>query len=223
MDWLSSRSERTMLRYHVLGTGLLSALVWSGAMPFAAAVETAMKVGARWDEGVTSLGVSELAKADMPESEENLGWLRFNRVRMMVEGRSVISFTASPSDLPRADAPSRPFWFSSTASEDPVKIETARDVRAALESMNLASWSPRLPRPLPIPSADIKGWLASPLHPIAAACRWSFYNYLLATPDSTLMFLDNIATIGGRPIGAARPEEFQERMRLSTRKVTGLD
>ena len=222
MDWLSARSGDTPLRYHVVGTGLLSALVWSGALTFAGAVETAMKVGSRWDDGVTSLGTAELAKAGKPDSEENLGWLRFKRVRMMVEGRSVISFTASPDDLPCVDAPSRPFWYSATATEDPVRLETPRDVRTALESMNLASWSPRLPRPLPIPSADIKGWLASQLHPIASACRWSFYNYLLATPDSALMFLDHIATLGGRPIPAGtRPDEFQDRLRLSTRKVTG--
>ena len=223
MDWLTARADNAPLRYHVLGTGLLSALVWSGALPFASAVETAIKVGSRWDDGVTNLGLEELTKAGKPETKENLGWLRFNRIRMMVEGRSVISFIPSPADLPRVDAPSRPFWFSPTAADEPVKLETSRDVRAALESMNLASWSPRLPRPLPTASADIKGWLASPMHPIAGACRWSFYNFLLATPDSVSLFLDNIATLGSRQNTTPRTEEFKERLQLSTRRVTGPD
>jgi hypothetical protein len=219
MDWLSVRAGEAPLRYHIVGTGLLSALVWSGALTFAGAVDTAVKVGSRWDEGVLALGAAELQRARKPESEENLGWLRFRRVRHMVEGRSVISFTASPADLPRVEAPSRPFWFSPTAAEEPIRIETARDVKSALESMNLASWSPRLPRPLPVAGADVKGWLVSSQHPMAAACRWSFSNYLLATPDSASMFLDHIGVLGGRVGTPARPEEFQqERLRLS-RKI----
>jgi hypothetical protein len=220
MEWLSVRAGEAPLRYHVVGTGLLSALVWSGALTFAVALETAIKVGTRWDEGVLSLGVAELQKARKPETEENLGWLRFRRVRHMVEGRSVISFTASPSDLPRMDAPSRPFWFSPTAAEEPVRIETARDVKSALESMNLASWSPRLPRQLPVAGADVKGWLVSSQHPMAATCRWSLYNYLLATPESALMFLDHIAVLGGRIVTPTRPEDFQQdRLRLSSKKI----
>ena len=106
-----------------------------------------------------------------------------------------------------------------------VRCRPVRDVQAALESMNLSSWSPRLPRPLPTITADVKGWLVSPQHPMASACHWSVYNYLLATPDSSLMFLDHIAALGCRPLLGSSPEgvpdEFKERLRLSRIKVTG--
>ena len=71
-------------------------------------------------------------------------------------------------------------------------------------------------------TADVKGWLVSPQHPMASVCRWSVYNYLLATPDSSLMFLDHIAALGCRaPLAGPKPEEFKERLRLSRIKVTG--
>ena len=126
------------------------------------------------------------------------------------------------------EAPSRPFWFSPMASDEPVLLETVRDVQWALESMNLGSWSPSLPRPLPMITADVKGWLVSPQHPMASTCRWSVYNYLLATPDSTQLFLDHIAAMGRRPMLVPQPtgvpqtkEVQEERLRLSRIKVTG--
>jgi hypothetical protein len=118
-------------------------------------------------------------------------------VRQVVEGRASISLAADPSDFPQFDAPSRPFWFSATAKDDPVWIETKQDVRMALEAMNLASWSPDVPKPLAEDrsSGRVRGWLASPMHPVATACHWSVYNYLLATPDASLLFLDHIASL----------------------------
>jgi len=130
---------------------------------------------------------------------------------------------ATAKDVPAVEAPSRPFWFSVTASDEPVLLETVRDVQWAVESMNLSSWSPRLPRPLPMTTADVKGWLVSPQHPMASACNWSVYNYLLATPDSTMLFLDHIAAMGRRTMFAPETTEQvqEERLRLSRIKVTG--
>ena len=84
--------------------------------------------------------------------------------------------------------------------------------------MNLASWSSELP---PVASEPVRGWLVSPQHPMASACRWSVYNYLLATPQSAVLFLDHIAALGRRPLSTPRPEEFQERLRLSRMKIIG--
>jgi len=105
-------------------------------------------------------------------------------------------------------------------------VETTRDVQWALESMNLASWAPRIPRVLPATTADVKGWLISPQHPMASACRWSVYNYLLATPNSALLFLDYIAAMGRRTAftpesSASGGKEFQQERLLSRIKVTG--
>ncbi len=228
MGWLSTRAGDIPLRYHVLGTGLLSALVSCGSLSFEGAVRTAEKMGSRWDDAVASLAAEELEKSGRQRTDENLGWLHFHRVREIIEGRSVVSMAASSKDVPSVEAPSRPFWFSPIASDEPVLLETVRDVQWALESMNLGSWSPSLPRPLPLATADVKGWLVSPQHPMASTCRWSVYNYLLATPDSTQLFLDHIAAMGRRPmlapqpIGAPQTKEVQEeRLRLSRIKVTG--
>jgi hypothetical protein len=222
MDWLSARADGAPFRFHVVGTALLSALVWSSAMTFDDAVRTAVKVGARWDASLTSLVEAELGRNGTTPSEENLGWLRFDRVRQILEGRAVVSLGTSGNDFPDVDAPWRPFWFSTTANAEPVLIETARDVQYALESMDLASWSPALPKRLPTDCADrVRGWLVSPLHPMASTCRWSVYNYLLATPNAGLFFLDHIAAVGRRPVMAPRPEEFQKRLRLQRAKVTG--
>jgi hypothetical protein len=56
---------------------------------------------------------------------------------------------------------------------------------------------------------------------MAAICRWSVYNYLLATPETAVLFLDHIAALGRRPLAAPRPEAFQERLRLSRMKIVG--
>ena len=87
--------------------------------------------------------------------------------------------------------------------------------------MNLLSWSPKSPKPLA--NDSVHGWLVSPLHPMAATCRWSMYNYLLATPASGLLFLRHIAELGRVPaaVGLPQPEVFQNRLRLSRMKVTG--
>ena len=222
MEWLSVHADGAPFRFHVLGTGLISALVWSGAMSFDTAVAMALKVGGSWDASLTSLAEEELTRTGAARTEENLGWVRFDRVRQILERRSSTSLGISGSDLPAVHAPLRPFWFSATAKEEPVLIETARDARSALESMNLSSWSPDLPKRLPADCADrVRGWLVSPQHPMAAACRWSVYNYLLATPKSAVLFLDHIAALGRRPMAAPRPDAFQERLRLSRMKVIG--
>jgi hypothetical protein len=226
MGWLSSRAGDVPFRYHVLGTGLMSALVWSGSLSFESAVNTAVRVGTRWDASIKSLATEELRKNGKETTEDNLGWLCFHRVREILEGRSVLSLAATKSDVPLVEAPSRPFWFSVTAHDEPVLLETVRDVQWALESMNIASWAPRVPRPLPTATADVKGWLVSSQHPMASASRWSVYNYLLATPNSALLFLDHIAAMGRRP--ALAPEakskegkELQPERLLSRIKVTG--
>jgi hypothetical protein len=196
MEWLTVRAADRPLQFHVIGTGLLSSLVWSGALPFQSAIRTAVKLGIRWDAKLGTMAHEDLRRSGSTPTEENLGWRRFHRVRQLVEGRAGVSLAADPSDFPQFDAPSRPFWFSATAKVEPVWIETKKDVRMALELMNLASWSPDVPKPVAEDrtSGRVRGWLASPMHPVASACHWSFYNYLLATPDASLLFLDHIAT-----------------------------
>jgi hypothetical protein len=225
MEWLRTRAENAPLRFHVLGTGLLSALVWSGSLSFEGAVKTALKLGSCWDTSLTALASEELDRKGIERSEENIGWLRFHHMRQILEGRTVVSLPASADDMPKVEAPSRPFWFSVTVGDEPVLLETVRDVQLALESMDTASWTPRPPRHLPTEGPNrVRGWLASPQHPIASRCRWSFYNYLLATPQSALLFLDHIAALGCQPAvtpDAPKTEEFQERLRLSRIKVTG--
>jgi hypothetical protein len=222
MEWLSARADGAPFRFHVVGTGLIAALVWTGAMTFDSAVTMASKIGTSWDASLTAIAEEELERTGVERSEENLGWLRFDRVRQTLEGKSSLSLGVSGSDLPVVDAPLRPFWFSATAKEDPILIKTVRDVLLAMESMDLASWSPNLPKHLPADCADrVRGWLVSPEHPMASACRWSVYNYLLATPKSAVLFLDHIAALGRRPQSAPRPPEIQDRMRLSRMKVIG--
>jgi len=198
MDWLTVRAADRPLRFHVIGTGLLSALVWSGALSYPEVVRTAVKIGIRWDESLKALALEDLKRSGMAQTEENLGWRRFHRVRQIVEGRANLSLPVTSEDLPRVEGPSRPFWFSATGKDEPVRIETVQEVRAALEAMNLASWSPDIPKTQAHDqTADrVRGWLVSPMHPAASACHWSVYNYLLATPDAATLFLEHIASRG---------------------------
>jgi len=212
MDWLRQRAEEAPLRFHVLGTGLLSALVSSGAVGFAEAVKAASRIGRRWDQ---TLG----ERAD-GKTEDAIGWSRFHRVGKLLEGRSTLSLGIAREDLPPIDAPAPPFWYSSNAEEAPVLVRTAQEAIAALESVNIRSWSPVVPSAAGEP---IRGWLVSSLHPMARICRWSVSNYLLATPASSMLFLDHIAASAQKPLAAAetKNEAFQNRLRLSRMKVTG--
>ncbi len=198
MDWLTVRASGRNFRFHVIGTGLLSALVWSGALPLTAAIRTAAKIGMAWDAELSGKAETEIKTAGASLSEENIGWRRFHLVRRVVEGRAKISLSIPAYDLPQVDGPSRPFWYSATAKDEPLRIETPQDVRTALESMNFVSWSPDAPGPLvqDRKAGRIRGWLISPMHPMASACHWSMYNYLLATPSASLLFLDHIAALG---------------------------
>jgi hypothetical protein len=213
LDWVGHRASQVPLRFHVIGTALLSALVSSGSIKFAEAVNSAMKFGARWDETLRSLGSAR--------TEDEAGWYRFQQVRRLMEGRSALSLAVSREDLPAPDAPSRPFWYSPTAKDEPVLISTAPEAASALESLNLSSWA-YTSKPAQAANERVRGWLASPLHPMASLCRWSVSNYLLATPASVTLFLDHIAPIGVAPVlrlPAAEP--IQNRFRLSRIKVTG--
>jgi len=196
MEWLTVRAADRPIQFHVIGTGLLSSLVWSAALPFQSAIRTAVKLGIRWDAKLGTMAHEDIKRSGSTPTEENLGWRRFHRVRQLVEGRAGVNLAADPSDFPQFDAPSRPFWFSATAKDEPIWIETKKDVRKALELMNLGSWSPDVPKPIAEDrnSGRARGWLASPMHPVASTCHWSFYNYLLATPDASLLFLHHIAT-----------------------------
>ena len=198
LDWLSSREPDASFRIHVIGTGLVSALVWSGAIQFSSAVTSLTKIGAHWDRSLTAVAEEELKAAKVNLDEHSVGWLRFFEVRRIIEGRNRVarglSFSALRDHLPQSDAPSRPFWYSSSAGVKPVLIQTSRDVQKALQSMNLNSWSAGTPAR--IGAERLRGWLVSSLHPMASVCRWSVSNYLLATPQATLLFLDHIATLG---------------------------
>jgi hypothetical protein len=220
MEWLTARAGDTPMRFHVVGTALMSALVWSGALSFESAVQTTADVGARWDNSLTGLVEDELSRNKTERSADNIGWLRFHRIRQLIEGKATLAIAMSRERLPSVEAPAQPFWFSATAQEEPVLIQTSQDARAAMESMNLLSWSPKAPKP--IGNDTVHGWLVSALHPMAAACRWSVYNYLLATPASSLLFLRHIAELGRVAAGIQpEPQVFQNRLRLSRMKVSG--
>ena len=210
LDWMTRHSSEVPLRLHVIGTSLVSALVSSGAITFEAGVTSALKFGKHWDDAV--LGLSEASTRD------EIGWARFEQVRGLIEGRSSLALGVSSEDMPSTNAPRRPFWYSPTANEPPVLITTAQDAAAALETMNLSSWSCALPK---ADGEPIRGWLVSPLHPIARTCRWSVSNYLLATPGAATLFLDHIATLGRTPLIHLTAESIQNRFRLSKMKVTG--
>ncbi len=194
LEWLSHRAADVPLRFQVMGTALLSALVWSGALPFASAVKAALKIGERWDKSIDAM-------VDV-ENQDDRGWLRFETVRNLVEGRSNVSLAVAREDLPRLSAPARPFWYCANAREHPILIETAHDATAVLETLNIASWSAAMPK---ANDDSIRGWLVSPLHPMARACRWSFSNYLLATPGAVTLFVDHIASIGRAPVMMIEP------------------
>jgi len=218
MEWLSSRADGAPLRFHAIGSSLMSAMVWAGSITFENAVKMAVRVGTRWDNSVSALAEKELQDRGVACTEENLGWQRFNFVRRILEGRHVLSLGGSGTDVPPLEAPSRPVWFSPTPNDEPVLLETVRDVRYALESMDLSSWSPRVPQPLPLECpSPVQGYLISPLHPMAANCRWSVYNYLLSTPKASLLFLDHIAALGRLPMVAMNTKEIQDRVRISSR------
>jgi hypothetical protein len=211
LDWMMRHASDVPLGIHVIGTGLLSALVSSGSITFESSVTSALKFGKRWDDTVSDL--VEGAAAD------EIGWARFRHIRQLIEGRSTVSLGVSAEDLPLPNAPAKPFWYSATPKEPAVLISTAQEAKLALATMNLSSWSCSVPVE---EEKNIRGWLASPLHPVSKECRWSVSNYLLATPASAKLFLDHIATLVGRTPIIHRPAEtVQNRFRLSRIKVTG--
>ncbi|HYR85282.1 MAG TPA: hypothetical protein VE422_14450 [Terriglobia bacterium] len=210
IDWISHRAIDVPLRFHIIGTSLLSALVSTGAITFDDAVKSALKIGARWDE--------TLRERAEGRTDDEIGWSRFLQVGRIIGGGSDLSLAVQHEDLPAVATPSRPFWYSPAASKPPVLIQTAQDAAAALETMNLASWSSELPSGA---SESVRGWLVTPLHPMAHACKWSVSNYLLATPAASALFLDHIATLGRPPVVYAEPTIVQNRFRLSRMKVTG--
>jgi hypothetical protein len=212
LDWIGHRALDVPLRFHVIGTALLSALVSSGSIEFAAAVKSALKFGARWDETMSGLTQTNTA--------EELEWSRFERMRRLIEGRSVTSLAVPREDLPPVAAPAKPFWYSPTMKEDPFLISTAQDAAAALETLNLSSWAYTAPSAMRA-DESVRGWMVSPLHPVARLCRWSFSNYLLATPGSAGLFIDYIAALGRAPVLQLPADELQKRFRLSRMKVTG--
>lgn len=211
MEWIAHRASEVPLRFHVVGTALLSALVSSGSVSFSAAVKSALSFGGRWEATLNGMGQSK--------SDDESGWLQFERMRKLLEGQAVTSLAVPRQDMPQAGAPSRSFWYSPTLHDNPMLITTAQDAALALETLNLSSWASS--------SAElgedesVRGWLISPLHPMARLCRWSVSNYLLATPASVDLFLEHIATMGRTPMFQLPAENVQNRFRLSRIKVTG--
>ncbi len=193
---------------------MIAALVSAGALTFGAAVKSALKFGARWDETLRS---------GEAKTEEEIGWSRFRQVRRLMEGKSSLSLAVAREDLPAVvDAPSRPFWYSPTAKDEPTLISTAQEAVFALDTLNLSSWSYASEKACRNVDEPIRGWLISPLHPMARLCRWSVSNYLLATPVSVTLFLDHIATLGRKPVLQVPADlALQNRFRLSRIKVTG--
>ncbi|MBI4473894.1 MAG: hypothetical protein HY646_14600 [Acidobacteria bacterium] len=220
LDWLSHGASNVPLRYHVIGTGLISALVSSGSITFVSAVRTALNIGARWDASVQTLAQTEAERTSLTKTADEVGWLRFEQIRKLLEARASLSLAVAREDLElgSVQSPSRPFWYSPTSKDTPVLIETARDAAYAMETLDIASWSSTVSKAADEP---IRGWLISALHPLARACRWTVSNYLLATPQASILFLDHIATLGRSPVFAVEPEPAQNRFRLSRIKVTG--
>jgi hypothetical protein len=213
MEWISHRASDVPLRFHVIGTALLSALVSSSSVSFGAAVKSALKFGARWEATMNG--------TEQPNSGEESGWLRFERMKRLMEGRVVTSLAVPRADMPEVSAPSRPFWYSPTLHAEPVLITTSQDAALAFETLNLSSWANSSPAVVQ-PNEAVRGWLISPLHPIARLCpRWSVSNYLLATPALVGLFLDHIAPLGRPPLHLLPSENVQDRFRLSRMKVTG--
>lgn len=212
MDWFRLRAPDIPLRFHVFGTALLSALVSSGALSFGAAVESALKFGARWDDTL-----SDLAEA---QTEDAIGWSRFEQVRKIAAGRSPLALAVAREDLPKVDAPARPFWYSPTPQEPPALISSSQEAAMALETLNIASWSCAFSKSNNEP---IRGWLVAALHPVARFCRRSLCNYLLATPAAATLFIEHIALLGRMTFvqPPADSEALQNRFRLSRIKVTG--
>jgi hypothetical protein len=212
LEFVGHRASQVPLRFHVIGTALMSALVSSGSISFAEAVNSALKFGGRWDETLRNSGNAR--------TDDEAGWSRFGQVRQLMEGRWSLSLAVAREDLPKPGAPSRPFWYSATAKDEPVLISTAPEASAALETLNLSSWA-YTSKPVHVENERVCGWLVSPLHPMASMCKWSVSNYLLATPSSVMLFLDHIATIPKAPVLRLPPEPIQNRFRLSRMKVTG--
>jgi hypothetical protein len=212
LEWLVQRAEDVPLRYRFIGTGLLSGLVSSRSIAFDTAVRLALKVGGRWDETLKATGGTQ--------SEDEIGWSQFHRVRQLILGRDRFSIGIQREDLPAVDAPQRPFWYSPTLQEQPMLLTTAQDVTGALETLNLGSWSGSA-RGSRNQDEPIRGWLVSPLHPLARQCRWTVSNYLLATPKCIALFLEHVATLARTPLVQLPAEPRQNRLRLSRMKVTG--
>jgi len=202
MECVAARAEDTPIRFHAIGTGLYSALIRSGALTFDAALDSMMKVGARWDKAMESMAGDEVS--------------RFEIVDRLVNGRERISLQVAVEDLPKVEAPSEPFWFSVSGNDEPNLLETARDVASALETLNLSSWWTGT---LLLPDHFVSGFLTSPHHPLARRCRGSLSSYLLATPAHVVMFMEYIAGIGRAPLRL--DPDSQNRLRLSRMKVTG--
>jgi hypothetical protein len=194
LDWIGKQDPNVPLRFHVIGTALLSALVSAGSISFAAAVQSATRFGSRWDADLR-----EMANA---ATDEEVGWSEFQQVRNLIAGSSSLSMGVLREDLPVPEAPARPFWYSPTINSEPMLITTAQEAATALQTLNLDSWACAAVKKTTNTEEPIRGWLATPLHPIARLCRWSVSNYLLATSASVTLFLDNIAMLGPRPHAA---------------------
>jgi len=212
LDWVVREAADISLHLQVTGTALLSALVATSSISFNAAVESATKFGSRWDE---TMRAQSKGKA-----EDEISRTQFRQIRLLLEGRESISMPVSRDELPVPEAPSRPFWYSPTVNGEPVLITTAQEAANALETMNLASWSSVLPK-MSNAEHHVRGWLVSPLHPMARLSRRSLSNYLLATPSCVRLFLDHIAAICREPLVQSQAEPLQNRLRLSRMKVTG--
>ena len=212
LDWVEREGAEISLHLQVTGTALLSALVSRNSISFNSAVESATKFATRWDEAIRAQGSGQ--------TEDEISRAEFHQVRRLLEGRDSISMPVSRADLPVPEAPSRPFWYAPTLNGEPVLITTAQEAANALETMNLASWSSVPPKTSNV-EHHVRGWLVSPLHPMAKLSRRSLSNYLLATPPCVRLFLDHIATICREPLVQSQAEPLQNRLRLSRIKVTG--
>lgn len=223
LEWMTSEAASAPIRFHFVGTALLSALAWSGALRFSDAVGAAIRIGEHWEQTVREAAVAEETRTVGGDNERVAGWIQFLLVKQLIQGRSSISVSACPVEMPEPNRKlERSFWYSAGAHDTPVRIETSQEALEALGTLNLSCWAAKVPRHTD--RNGIRGWLISPLHPLARACRWSLSNYLLATPSAVSLFVDHIAPMGElSPLSpdTSAASAHQGRLRVSKIKVTG--
>lgn len=219
LDWIQAKTVAASLQTHFIGTALFSALAWSAAVSFDAAVDLAETIGGAWDRELNTFAQEELQLRGIPCSDEALGGARQQAVLRLIKHGRPFPVTRPVLEALRIQNPGHPFLYSALPHQRPVMLKTSEEIRAAIEALDIASWAGER---LPLTVGGIQGWLMSPRHPSSRACRWSLTNCSLSTPAAVSLFFDYIAPIRRPAVaGVLETEGLQNRLRLSRMKVTG--